>query len=503
MLFTSFEFLVLAITTFCLYYFPPFRAFQVPILIVSSFTFYAWSSPSLLFLLIASILINVLTSYKVAHSIVKKQQLFWAFCGVFSNLFILGLFKYGSLFTSFFLNLTGVTTTPESDLDLNLLTLPLPIGISFYTFQGISLVVDVLRQNDGETSNQELKHRFYTQIKPLNYLLNTSFFLAFFPQLIAGPIVKANEFFPQIESKQFCNISWQTVFKYLVLGYFLKMVIADNLKDYTFLITYPYYQHLRTITNLTLLFGYSMQIFADFAGYSLVAIGLGAAFGYHLPRNFNFPYISLSIAEFWRRWHISLSTWLKSYLYIPLGGNRKGNIRTYINLIIVMFLGGLWHGAAWSYAVWGLFHGVGLAIERLLNFTNQRTGDNAATRYNWQHYLGQFLRVLAVFTFVTFGWLLFKLPRFEQAVDFVVTLFKNTDTGLQLTPYLVPTLIFSLPVLLYHLPHYPAFRKSYVSAIASSKTPWLTLATDLIFGMMLAMLLLNSGSSTTFIYFQF
>lgn len=502
MLFTSFEFLVLAIATFCIYYLPLFRSFQVIILIIASFTFYAWNAPSLLILLILSILVNVLTSYKVAHSSQKTQQLFWAFWGVFANLSVLGLFKYGGLFTRFFLNIAGVSTPSEDSLAFTLLTLPLPIGISFYTFQGISLVVDVLRQNDSDTANRELKEKFYTQIKPLKYLLNTSFFLAFFPQLIAGPIVKANEFFPQIETKRFRDISWQIVFKYLVLGYFLKMGIADNLKDYTFWITYPYYQGLGTITNLTLLFGYSMQIFADFAGYSLVAIGLGAAFGYNLPRNFNFPYISLSIAEFWRRWHISLSTWLKSYLYIPLGGNRKGNIRTYINLIVVMVLGGLWHGAAWSYAVWGFFHGLGLAIERLLNLPIQSREDNGNNALSWLNYLGQFCRVLAVFTFVTFGWLLFKLPKFDQAVDFVATLFKNTDEGLQLI-YIVPVLIFSLPVLLYHLPYYPAFRQSSVRAIASSKSRWLTLATDLTFGLMLAFLLLNSGSSTAFIYFQF
>jgi alginate O-acetyltransferase complex protein AlgI len=501
MLFTSFEFLVLALATFSLYYFPPFRRVQVPILVIASFAFYAWNAPSLLVLLIVSILINVLTSYKVAHSTQKTGQLFWAFWGVFANLLVLGLFKYGGLFTRFFLHLAGATTVPEDGLVFTLLTLPLPIGISFYTFQGISLVVDVLRQSDSETSSLALKEKFYVQIQPLKYLLNTSFFLAFFPQLIAGPIVKANEFFPQISPKRFRDIPWALVFKYLVLGYFLKMVVADNLKDYTFWITYPYYQGLGTLTNLTLLFGYSMQIFADFAGYSLIAIGLGAAFGYTLPQNFNFPYISCSIAEFWRRWHISLSTWLKSYLYIPLGGNRKGKIRTYFNLIIVMVLGGLWHGAAWSYAVWGLFHGVGLAIERLCNLGVQKRSETGS-HPTWQQHIIELFQVLSVFSFVTFGWLLFKLPRFDQALDFVAILFKNVDAGVQLI-YIVPVLIFSAPVLLYHLPHYPAFRKTSVAAIASSKTRWTTLAIDLTFGLMLAMLLLNSGSSTAFIYFQF
>jgi alginate O-acetyltransferase complex protein AlgI len=150
------------------------------------------------------------------------------------------------------------------------------------------------------------------------------------------------------------------------------MVIADNLKDYTFWISFPYYQGFGTLTNLTLLFGYSIQIFADFAGYSLIAIGFAAALGYKIPDNFDFPYISRSLSEFWRRWHISLSTWLRDYLYFPLGGNRKGKIRTYVNLMTVMTLGGLWHGAAWSYAVWGIYHGFGLAVERFFGFDKSK-----------------------------------------------------------------------------------------------------------------------------------
>jgi len=502
MLFTSFEFFVLVLLTFCVYYLPGLRTFQVPLLIVASFLFYAWSSPALLLLLIASILLNVLTSFKVARSDTKRSRLTWAFSGVAVNLLVLGLFKYSGLFTGFFVNLFGLTPTPEDRLIHLLLTLPLPVGISFYTFQGISLVVDVLRQQDSELKNKQLQEKYYVQIAPLQYLLNTSFFLAFFPQLVAGPIVKANDFFPQIAPKFYNQIAWNIVFRSLVTGYFLKMVVADNLKDYTFWITYPYYQSLGTVTNLSLLFGYSMQIFADFAGYSLIAIGIAAAFGYTLPENFSFPYISRSIAEFWRRWHISLSTWLKSYLYIPLGGNRKSNLRTYINLIIVMVLGGLWHGAAWSYAVWGLFHGVGLAIERFLGLGGKPKNSADNPRPAWQQFILDAIQVLTVFSFVSLGWLLFKLPRFDQAVDFVVTLFENTNVGLQLI-YIIPVLIFSLPVLLYHLPHFPGVSQYFSGTVAATKNRFWTLTTDLGFGLMLVLLLLNAGSSTAFIYFQF
>lgn len=501
MLFNSFPFLILVLLTFSFYYLPKFQTAQVPILIVASFIFYAWSSPSLLILLCLSILINTVTSFKVAQHSQKKKRMFWGTLGVVGNLTILGLFKYGSLLTNLGLQIINVSQ-PEDGLISLLLQLPLPIGISFYTFQGISLVVDVLREEElsSETlskTEQEGPDNFKT------YLFKTAFFISFFPQLVAGPIVKAKDFYPQIHPKYLKEIHWDIVFHYLVTGYFLKMVIADNLKDYTFWIDYPYYQGLGTVTNLVLLFGYSMQIFADFAGYSLIAIGIAAVFGYHLPENFDFPYISRSITEFWRRWHISLSTWLREYLYIPLGGNRKGKTRTYINLMLVMTLGGMWHGAAWSYAVWGIFHGVGLAAERLIGLDQKVKHSTELPTPLWQQFIVDSLRIIWVFSFVSMGWLLFKLPEFSQAVDFVVTLFRNVNIKPGLT-YIVPVMIFSLPVLLYHLPHFPPLQRVLaLNGDRFSKKRWVRWGNDIMFGIMLVLLFLNSGSSNAFIYFQF
>lgn len=500
MLFTSFTFLVFVIITLLIYYLPIFKGIQVPILVVASFIFYAWNFPALLLLLIVSIGINVLTSFKIFHTQTKKWRICWAILGVAANLSILGMFKYGALLTNMFLTIFNVNPTPEDTLIELLLHLPLPIGISFYTFQGISLVVDVLRQQDSEWEAGKNQEKYFVHVTPVRYLLNTSFFLSFFPQLVAGPIVRANDFYPQIARKYFRDIPWEIVFRSLVSGYFLKMVVADNLKDYTYWIAYPYYQSQGTITNIVLLFGYSMQIFADFAGYSLIAIGLAAAFGYTLPQNFNFPYISRSIAEFWRRWHISLSTWLKYYLYIPLGGNQKGKIRTYINLMVVMTLGGLWHGAAWSYAVWGIFHGVGLAIERLLGLNNISSQSNSS-KPGWQQFGSDMMRVLSVFAFVSLGWLLFKLPQFEQAVDFALALVKNIKVGPDLTR-IAPVLIFSLPIVIYHIPHFPTMSNRKTAETESENRLWKNL-TDLSFSLMLALLLLNKGSSNAFIYFQF
>ncbi|HLO49301.1 MAG TPA: MBOAT family O-acyltransferase [Kamptonema sp.] len=498
MLFNSFTFLVFFIITFFIYYLPPLQGWQLPILVLASLIFYSWSAPALLILLVISILINSATSFQVARSLKKDKQIFWAVVGIAINISILSLFKYGALLTHIAIDNTKFAN-PESGIIYLLLHLPLPIGISFYTFEGISLLVDVLAQKNSPTPSDS-----YVSPNFFQHLLNTSFFIAFFPHLIAGPILKAKHFYPQISPKYIRDIPWNIVFRSLVVGYFLKMVIADNLKDYTFWISYPYYYGFGTITNLVFLFGYSIQIFADFAGYSLIAIGLAASLGYTLPDNFNFPYISRSLSEFWRRWHISLSTWLRDYLYFPLGGNRKGKIRTYLNLMVVMTLGGLWHGAAWSYAVWGIYHGLGLAAERFFSSLQKFPADTTQKETSiWQQLILDIIKVIFVFSFGSLGWLLFKLPRLEEAVYFLGALVKNI--GLKPTwSYILPVLIFSLPVVVYHIPHFPTWqkimKKDNLGKFANNAG---RIYQDIAIGIMLALILLNSGSSKEFIYFQF
>jgi alginate O-acetyltransferase complex protein AlgI len=261
------------------------------------------------------------------------------------------------------------------------------------------------------------------------------------------------------------------------------MFVADNMKDHTFWIAFPYFESKSTIALLTMLFGYSMQIFADFAGYSLIAIGIAGLFGYKLRDNFNFPYISRTFSEFWRRWHISLSTFLKEYLYIPLGGNRKGPWRTYLNLMITMFLGGLWHGAAWSYAVWGTFHGLALAVERFFK-DKIKVPANAFTNA---------LRMLMIFTFVTIAWLLFKLPDFSQVIQYVQAVFANTDRKIGVD-IIVPIFFYSLPVVLYHA--YYQYKEEISFNRVFKLEPYF-------YGLMLFFIITNSGSAQEFIYFQF
>ena len=291
MLFNSYQFVVLVIVTMMLFYLPSAVKLQRFILILASFVFYASNQPVLLLLLLFSIAINITTTSLVRCGTPSNRH-FFAALGVVLNLGVLVFFKYSPLLGRTLFN------SPNTLGDF-LISIPLPIGISFFTFQGITLLVDTLRFNEDST-------KFALPYgSTINHVINTTLYISFFPQLVAGPIVKAHDFIPQITPKLFQKIDWNSCFNHLVSGYFLKIVIADNLKDQTFWISYPYFEALGTGTLISLLFGYSMQIFADFAGYSLIAMGVAGLFGYKLPENFNFPYISRSISEFWRRWHIS------------------------------------------------------------------------------------------------------------------------------------------------------------------------------------------------------
>lgn len=495
MLFTSVEFAIFFVVIFILYYLPFFQKQQLPIVIVGSFIFYGWNSSWLIGLLVLSIALNTIVSFKIINSFKKRKKHLWMILGILGNLLILGFFKYGILLTNFITTTFHLSNT-FIDGAIGILTnLPVPIGLSFYTFLSIGLLVDLSREE-----TVLLKEARNKRISFKKHFLNTSFFIAFFPSLISGPISRASGFYSQIQPKFFKDIPWYTVFRSLVIGYYLKMVIADNLKDYTYWISFPYYQSLGTITNIVLLVGYSVQIFADFAGYSLIAIGLAAALGYSLPQNFNFPYISLSLSEFWRRWHISLSTWLRDYLYFPLGGNRKGRIRTYVNLIVVMALGGLWHGATWNYAVWGIFHGCGLAIERLLGVNKTSKEIQEQAKSFWQQCSLDLIRWFIVFSFVSIGWVFFKLVKFDAAIDFFITLTRNTNQKLSLE-LIVPTILFCLPIFVSHVFYLSSFK--YLANNRLLKNMLFKSSMDLILGMMLALTLLDAGSTDTFIYFQF
>ncbi|HQW04713.1 MAG TPA: MBOAT family O-acyltransferase [Flavobacteriales bacterium] len=468
MLFNSVPFFLLLVPTLLLYYVPFMQRFQLHVIIAASFIFYAYNMPWLLLLLIVSLGINTLASHAVVFGRADRRKMY-ATVGVTLNLVVLILFKYSPLIGRSFFEGSGIGEF--------LIAIPLPVGISFFTFQGISLVVDAYRGKDVPDYASIVVKGMW------EHTLRISTFIAFFAQLVAGPVVKAHEFLPQVRTKYFKDIAWNSAFASLVVGYFLKMVVADNLKDQTFWITFPYFKDMHSITLLVLLFGYSMQIFADFAGYSLIAIGLARLFGYILMDNFDFPYIAATFSEFWRRWHISLSSFLREYLYIPLGGNRMGGFHTYKNLMITMVLGGLWHGAAWSYAVWGFFHGLVLALERL-------TKDLG---WSMKGKVPRFLHMLFIFTSVTFAWLLFKLPEFDHVIVYVRMLLQNTDIP-NIQPIIIFfTALFSVPVVAYHL----------LYLWTREPRPIVARIKPIVYGGMLFLILVNSGGGASFIYFQF
>jgi alginate O-acetyltransferase complex protein AlgI len=477
MLFTDRIFFVLLAATFILYYLRRSAVWQIGVLLIASLVFYAHSQPYLLILLACSALLSTVTSYRVerAHSDVPRRA--WAIAGVVINLLVLAFFKYDRLFAATFL-------APHSSGFLDsLLAIPLPVGISFYTFHGISLVVDVFRARASQTPNPLGRKRGV-----LDHSMRTFFYLTFFPQLVAGPIVKAKDFYPQMGGKSFRDIHWYGVVKALIIGFFLKSVVADNLAQQTFVLQPPYCYSYSALNLAVILFGYSIQIFSDFAGYSLIAIGLARLFGYALPDNFRFPYIAQTFSEFWTRWHMSLSAWLRDYVYYPLGGNRKGRHRTYVNLLLVMALGGLWHGAGWSYAIWGLWHGTALAVERIFRET--------------QFYLSEALwmkslRWALVFLVVTLGWVLFKLPDFVQVRELAVVFWQNRNMHFAVgAPFLI--FAYSVPVVVYHLLY--MLRTNPPGPVASL---WSMRAEGPFVGVMLGVIVLQAGSPTPFIYFQF
>jgi alginate O-acetyltransferase complex protein AlgI len=464
--FNSLPFVGLNIVTFFAYY-APIRLphWQVVVLVTASLVFYGWEQPYLLALLLFSAAVTSLTSLAIirAGSPVMRRML--GVAGVGTMLLVLAFFKYDAL----------IAMTLHGDLDAAsgpahwLLMLPLPIGISFYTFHGISLVVDSF------TGAARL-----TRAEPMRaHAARTLLYLTFFPQLIAGPIMKARDFLPQIGRKKLATIDWDAATRALLVGYFLKMAVADNLAVLTALMTGDV-SAISSITLVTLVFAYSCQIFADFAGYSLIAIGLGRLFGYELMSNFNFPYLAQSFADFWHRWNISLSTWLRDYLYIPLGGSRCGSLRQTLNIMIVMFLGGLWHGAAWSYAVWGSVHGLALAIERPFLRSRFYTADALALRL---------LRTIIVVVFVSLAWLLFRLPNFSQVLDYGAALvanrriFNGGETFIAL-------IVYSIPVVIYHA----------VALVPDRRTGR---APVLAYAALAGAICLNSGVPGAFIYFRF
>jgi D-alanyl-lipoteichoic acid acyltransferase DltB (MBOAT superfamily) len=342
-------------------------------------------------LLLSTITIDYLLGLWIYHSVTAWKRSILLTLSIICNLGVLGYFKYTNFFHEIFSNLASL---PYKPFDIFL-----PVGVSFFTFQSLSYTIDIYRK----------------QIKPAEHILDYAFFVSFFPQLVAGPIVRAADFLPQLSKPTFVTKEMFGKGVFLIsIGLFKKAVISDYISANFVDRIFETPTLFTGIENLFGLYGYALQIYCDFSGYSDMAIGIALLLGFHFNENFNAPYKAKNITDFWRRWHISLSTWLKDYLYISLGGNRHGRVRTYFNLIITMLLGGLWHGASFRFIIWGGLHGVALAVNKFFKEFIKPISMPA-----WTTSFSSFLGILVTFHFVCFCWIFFRAPGLEQAFQMI------------------------------------------------------------------------------------
>jgi alginate O-acetyltransferase complex protein AlgI len=379
-----------------------------PFIVFASYVFYGWWNWHYVFLLAASTIVNWVLGNAIDWRDDPRARKALLWCAIAFNLGLLGYFKYSGFFLS-------STRNSLHDAGLNfavpVVTALLPIGISFYTFMALSYVIDIHRG----------------KLRPTT-LPRFAVFLSFFPHLVAGPIVRGSELIPQLDSpRDPRRIDATRAFFLIASGLFMKVVIASYLATQIVDPVFAAPEQYSSVDVLVGIYGYAVQIFADFLGYTNIAIGLALLLGFEFPTNFNAPYAATSVRDFWRRWHMTLSRWLRDYLYIPLGGNRHGRLATYRNLMLVMLLGGLWHGAAWTFVVWGGIHGIGLCVEHgwaeLRAWRGLPERPDSPAKRMW--------RRLITFNFVCFGWVFFRADSFSTAADVLKQLFSGVHTPVQ------------------------------------------------------------------------
>ncbi len=473
MVFNSLTFLVFFALVLALHAMPFSWTTKKVNLLIASYLFYAAWNPPFVILLWISTAVDWWAAGRIARSENPLQRRSLLAVSLLANLGLLGYFKYGGFLTANFARALGTLGIDWQAPDWNIV---LPVGISFYTFQTMSYTLDV----------------YLRRAAPAKSLLDFSLFVTFFPQLVAGPIVRPTDLIPQFATPRVASprqLGWGLML--MVLGLFEKIVLADGLlapvSDKVFAtqeLLHPMDAWLGTLA-------FSGQIFCDFAGYTTCAIGIALALGFSLPDNFRFPYAAIGFSDFWRRWHISLSTWLRDYLYVPLGGNRKGEGRTYVNLMLTMLLGGLWHGAAWTFVVWGGLHGAYLAAERWLK---PQLGHIAL----WRTWPGQLALGLLTYFLVNITWVFFRAPDFGTAWRMLRGMLLVDATGkpvLQMYSVL-STAVVVLAILATHW--YMRDRALHVE-VQRLPAPVIGLG----WGAMLWLIAVMQGGGDAFIYFQF
>lgn len=469
MLFSSGTFWVLFLVFIPVYSLLKRRLWQMIVFVVAfSFYFYYKSSGVFVVLLFATSLFDWLLSRLLVRLKSVTARKLCVACSLTASLGILGYFKYANFFMWNISAMVGANFQP--------LDLILPVGISFYTFQSISYIVDVYKG----------------RVAPTRTWLEYAFFLSFFPALVAGPIVRADYFLPQIrENRHATRDEVYMGFWLIILGVVKKAIIADYIAQYNDLIfqSPTGYSGFETVMGII---GYTMQIYCDFSGYSDMAIGIALIMGFRLAQNFNFPYKSQNLTDFWRRWHISLSTWLRDYIYIPLGGNRKGTRRTYINNFATMLIGGLWHGAAWKFVFWGAMHGAGLAVHKASKPWLDRLGSSWPVKaLSW----------LVTMTVVALLWVFFRADSWTDSWLIIKNAFTDFSLDYAL-PFASARMLWLIMMLVIIVAHALPTNFWGKAAAAFVKSPWIIKL--LIFIVVVQLVIELCGEDVApFIYFQF
>jgi alginate O-acetyltransferase complex protein AlgI len=479
MLFNSFEFFVFLPIVFILYWFVFNKQlkWQNAFLLLASYFFYGWWDYRFLFLLMFSTLLDYYTGLKIAEAESTGRKKFWLFLSITINLGFLAVFKYFNFFTD---SLGTFVSFFGYKMDTWTLKILLPVGISFYTFHGISYIVDIYKD----------------RIKPQRNFVDYAVFVSFFPLLVAGPIERATHLLPQIKRKREFNYDKAVDgVAQMLWGLFKKVVIADNCAVHVNRI----FDNYETLPASTLVIGavyFAIQIYCDFSGYSDIALGCARLFGMELLRNFAYPYFSRDIAEFWRRWHISLTTWFRDYLYIPLGGSKGGKMKVIRNTFVIFLVSGFWHGANWTFIIWGFLNAL-YFLPLLLSQKNRRNLDNVATGRLFPN-LREIFQMVSTFLLVSLTWVFFRASSVSQAIDYLKHVFSKS---LLTTPKDVGVKVLAPVILIMFVAEWLQRDQDHALRLPEFKLPFVRVA--IFYAMIFAIIFLGNFGSNSFIYFQF
>ncbi len=471
MLFNSLSFIVFLVIVLVLYYAKLFNwTNKKRMLLFASYVFYGLWNPPLVILLWISTMVDWVAGKNLAIEKNQRKRKLWLLLSMFVNLGFLAFFKYRDFMLD---NFTAVVNTYGYGYQTQPMDIILPMGISFYTFQTMSYTIDM----------------YLRRTERARTFLDFALYVTFFPQLVAGPIVRAGELISQFYEEKRATINqfvWGLFL--LTIGLFQKVVLADTLLSDTADTVFGSKSILHGLDAWTGTLAFSGQIFFDFAGYSTCAIGIAMMLGIILPDNFRYPYAAIGFSDLWRRWHISLSTWLRDYLYIPLGGNKHGIVRMYAALMITMLLGGLWHGAAWTFVIWGALHGIYLVVERMLK---------TKIHIKIGPYNGIVLALLT-YTLVNFTWVFFRAREFSTAKNMIASMLFLNGEGEKVLYSFDIIKVFIVITLLF-ICHW-MMRNTSMKAVSEKTSPWVL---GVFWAIMVFLIAISQGSGEQFIYFQF